>query len=181
VGNPSTARDISLLIRARTEGERAIDTMAKALDGLFAGQDKVKGSAVGMAAALATADKAFATIIGAVDKGAAAYERQSAALQNSKTEYAAVKAQIDAAAAAIENLNAKQNQIGPQQGGPGKIAADLKAATAGYTLLTAQADRLSASIAEARRSGRRRALSPPAARQHRDRCRRDQGAPDGDY
>jgi GH24 family phage-related lysozyme (muramidase) len=140
-------RNVNLVISARNEADRAIQQVSNALNSLFSNQEKVAGSATGMASTLAAVDKAFATISSAADKGAAAFERQQATLARTKDDYQALVAQANNAAVALENLKTKQAQIGPQIGGPAQLATQVKLVEQEYGRLVTQASKLSNAIA----------------------------------
>lgn len=139
-------RSIDLVIRARNEADRAIESVTGALNRLLGSQDATSKSAVSLAADMAALVKASATVGDAATRGEEAFKRQQAALVAAKGQYVAVKVEADYAAKALENLRAKASMVGPQQGGPEKLAADIKAASAALKTLERDAGRIQSTI-----------------------------------
>jgi hypothetical protein len=145
----TSRKDVELVIKARNEASKAIDTVAGALKFLATAQENVAagGAEVGSSmAALKGAITAVQTAYGRIDKeadaAAAAFERQKARLAETQAEFAAVTAQIDAAKEALSRL---RSQKGADFIGPVNVPA-LKAAEAAYRELQSQASRLASNI-----------------------------------
>lgn len=101
-------RDVLLVIRAKEEAARAIDTASDALRRLFETQEKVgdgaKATGADLAKLLADIKKveaAYGTIDGAANKADTAFSRQQQKLAGTRAELAAVKNQIEGVARAI--------------------------------------------------------------------------------
>lgn len=138
--------DVNLVIRARDEATRGIESVTASLNALFGQQTKTGNSAAELAAALVSIDKAASTVTAAADKGAAAFSRQEGALVKAKGDYVQIRVEADYAAKALANLQAAQSQIGPQQGGPAKLAEQIKLVSQESGRLENQAAKLQGQI-----------------------------------
>lgn len=108
----ATNKDISLTIRAKTEGERALQSLAGVLENVLGSMGKVgtagntAGQGLGaLVGDLASLDKAFGTISKAADTAGQAFDRQNKSLLESRAQLEALKAQAAAAATVVERLD----------------------------------------------------------------------------
>lgn len=125
----TSARDVSLVIRARDEATAAIEGVTASLNKLFAGQQNVAGSskATGnslaeMAAIVASVDKAVSTITGTADRAEQAFDRMGSALTRRKQELADYKIQAQEAARAISVLSDANAIVGAGRDQTARIA-----------------------------------------------------------
>lgn len=145
-------RDVQLVIRARSEADRAIDSITSAMRTLLGVQDDLTGSGErtsatleSLAGAFNTVDAAFAKIERSVDGAARSLASQEAALAENEAQYTALARQVEAAEQAIVNTAMAYRQDGSDQ-----LAAKLAAAQQAYRDLTGEAGRLQSRIASQR-------------------------------
>lgn len=145
--------DVQLVIRARDEAQKTIDSVSGALTKLFGIQNKVSGSAeetgqnIGqLASILGTLDKAYSSIAGATERAETAFNRQKAAISGQKAELQALQAQATAAAGALERLNSGDAIVNAGRDQSGRLS-QLKVVQAEYDRLSTQIDKLARSIA----------------------------------
>lgn len=125
----TNSRDINLVIKARDEATRGIESVTNALNAMFSGQEKVAGSARNTGAALAQAvagmaaiDKAVAGITGATDRAEASFERVNAAIDSRKSKLDGLRTQYAAAQQAISNLSGGDAIVGAGRDQSGRLA-----------------------------------------------------------
>ena len=150
---------VNLVIRARNEADRAINTVADALNGLLetaAGGESKLGA---LATSLASVDKAAATIQGAATKGEQAFNALGNTVKARRADLEALKDQARAAAAEIARLNGGEAIVGAGRD-QGPRLAQLQTVQAAYQKLQGEITRLSGSIAadEGRLNNSRSAL-----------------------
>jgi uncharacterized protein (TIGR02594 family) len=104
-------KDITLTIRAKTEGERALQSLAGVLENVLGSMGGIGSAAAssgkglaGMVGDLAALDKAFATVAKASDTAEAAFARQNSRLTEARAQMEALKAQAASAADVIARL-----------------------------------------------------------------------------
>lgn len=141
-------RDVQLVIRARNEADRAIESISAALRSLTSAQDAVSGSGERtnttlekLASAFSTIDAAMAKIEQSVSASQRSLSIQRASLAENEAAYAALQRQIKAAEQAI--LNAA---IAFKTDGSAELAARLSAAQSAYRNLIGEASRLESRI-----------------------------------
>ena len=142
-------RDVQLVIKARSEADRAINSISSALKSLAGVQSEVSGSGERAGNTLerltqifASVDAAFAKIDKSVEQASAAFNSQQSTLAENEARYASLTAQIKAAEQAIVNAGIALNQDGTNE-----AASRLGAVQAAYKELTSEAGRLKRVIA----------------------------------
>lgn len=150
--------DVTLVVRARDEAQKTLDSVSGALEKLFGAQNKVAGSAEKTGANISelakiagTLDKAYATIAGSADKAAGAFERQRSAISEQRSQLQAVQQQATAAAAALAKLNSADSIVGAGRNQAPRLA-QIKLITAEYDRLQNQSSKLATSIATQERA-----------------------------
>ena len=129
--------DVNLIVRARTEGEKAIAGLADALDNLL-GEARVGTTDLAdLARTLGALDKAAATISGSMEKAGSAVDRQRATIQENNAAYAALLQQQAEAKRVLSSLD---NFVGPRTEDSAKDVAKT------YAAVRAEADRLEGAI-----------------------------------
>ena len=115
-------RDISLTIKAKTEGERALQSLAGVLENVLGSLGKVgsAGNTAGrglgeMVADLAALDKGFAAVNKAADTAEAAFGRQIDTVQSLVGKLAALKAQQANAAKTVSNAESFVGPVTPDR------------------------------------------------------------------
>ncbi len=141
-------RDVQLVIKARSEADRAIDSITGAMRQLLGVQDDLTGSGEqtsNMLNRIAGAFKSLDAGAAKITQSVAASERslasQNAALAENEARYASLQSQIDAAGQAIVNTRIKM-----QSDGSPELAAKLGAAQQAYRALVSEAGRLESKI-----------------------------------
>lgn len=132
--------DVNLVIRARNEADRAINSVSGALENLFSKTDQAEGSAADLAATLALLDKAGSTIAASMDKAGAGLDRQTSSIKENKAALAALVAQQAEARLALSGINGAQVDpkfVGPRTPDAGK-----------YAPIKAEVDRLDGAISK---------------------------------
>lgn len=157
-------KDVNLVIKAKNDATRAIDSVASALNALAGVQDKVSASAGKTDGTLSqfgttvaqlsqtlksqTAQSAsqvaaaYDKISAEADKATEAFRRQQTALDSSKDNYAALKAQVMSAEQAIVSA-----RLAMAKGGDSGQAARLQAAQQAYKDLNREASRVQSTFA----------------------------------
>ena len=145
-------RDVQLVIKARSEADRAIDSITSAMRTLLGVQDDLSGSGERTSSTLDRIAGAFNNLETASNKinaAVAASERslsqQGSALAENEARYAALRNEINAAEQAIVNT-----RLAMQTDGSPELAARLAAAQQAYRTLTGEAGRLQTKIAAQR-------------------------------
>ena len=151
--------EVSLVIRARNEADRAINTVTDALTRMFDTTEAGDTKLGALAASLASVDKAAATIQGAAAKGEQAFNSLGTSVKARKSDLAALEAQASQAAAAIARLNGGDAIVSAGRD-QGPRLAQLQAAQQGYERLQSEISRLTAAVAadEAKLNNSRSAL-----------------------
>ena len=151
--------EVSLVIRAKNEADRAINTVADALNGLLETASGGESKLGALATSLASVDKAAATIQGAVTKGEQAFNALGNTVKARRADLEALKDQARAAAAEIARLNGGEAIVGAGRD-QGPRLAQLQTVQAAYQKLQGEITRLSGSIAadEGRLNNSRSAL-----------------------
>ncbi len=98
--------DVNLVIRARNDADRAINSVADSLEALFGDAKDANGGLGDLGRTLASLDKAFAAINSKADAAGSAFQRQQSAISESRQQLAAVEGQAESAARALEKLRA---------------------------------------------------------------------------
>ena len=96
--------DVNLVIRARNEADRAIGSVADALESLLGDAKGASGGVADLGKMLGALDKTFGAISTKVDTASAAFERQRSAIAENKEQLAAIVAQSENAARALQHL-----------------------------------------------------------------------------
>lgn len=150
---------VNLVIRARNEADRAINTVTKAVDNLLNTTEQGGNKVALLTKALLEVDKAAGTIAAGADRGEAAFNKLGAQVAARRADFESLKNEAKAAAETIRNLNSGDAIVNAGRNQSGRLA-QLKAAEDGYRALQAQIERLGATIAsdEARLNGSRSAL-----------------------
>jgi uncharacterized protein (TIGR02594 family) len=122
-------RDVDLVVRARTEGERALNNLVDALEGLTTAQGSLKSSANGtsrdlasLVAALAAFDRASKQASGTSDKVGQAYDRQADKLRKLKAELSGIDGQLSGSNRALSDIKGAAAATG-QDADAGKVKA----------------------------------------------------------
>ena len=151
--------EVSLVIRAKNEADRTINTVADALNGLLETASGGESKLGALATSLASVDKAAATIQGAVTKGEQAFNALGNTVKARRADLEALKDQARAAAAEIARLNGGEAIVGAGRD-QGPRLAQLQTVQAAYQKLQGEITRLSGSIAadEGRLNNSRSAL-----------------------
>lgn len=145
-------RDVQLVIRARNEADRAIDSISAALRSLTSAQDQVASSGDRTNNTLKNLASAFATVDGAmakIEQSVAASQRSLAAqetsLASNEARFGSLTRQIEAAKNAIASA-----AIAFKNDGSAEMGARLAGAQAAYRELVSEAGRLETKIAAQR-------------------------------
>lgn len=130
--------DVNLIVRARTEGEKAISNLGDILDALFDDARSGASDIATLGKTLGALDKAAQSITGSMNKAGAAIDRQRASLAESNAAYAALLAQQAEAQRILDGFGnqAAKDFVGPR----------TKAFTEQYAGVRAEVDRLDAAI-----------------------------------
>lgn len=139
----SNRRDVQLIVRAKTEGERTVQALGDALVTLFNAAESGSGELGQIAQAILSVDKAAATLLPAVDSATAAFERQQRGLQSTRDELESVEAQIRNGKAALDSLTKSSQAAGADQAA---YAAKIKGTEAALTGLQNKQRQLVTSI-----------------------------------
>lgn len=139
--------DVDLVIRAKNDASKSLDTVAKALDALVASQDELGSSSDKAAKGLADIAKLAATVGAAYskiqsdsDRAAAALSRQESSLVETKATYQALTSQLEAAARVQARLRGEMEKDGADKTA---LAAQLKLVDRAYADLSSQLDKVS--------------------------------------
>ncbi|QJU56825.1 hypothetical protein HL653_02605 [Sphingomonas sp. AP4-R1] len=100
----SRSTDVNLIVRARTEGEKAISALGDAIETLLNNANGGSADIAELGKTLASLDKAAATIVGSVDKAGAALDRQKTSITQNKAALGALVAQQQAASSALDRI-----------------------------------------------------------------------------
>lgn len=137
-------RDVQLVIKARSEADRAIDSISSAMRTLLGVQNELSGSGERtsntlerMAGAFNNIDAAFSKVEQSVASGRRTLASQESALAENESRYASLRREIAAAEQAIINT-----RIAMQTDGSEQLAVKLASAQQGYRALTGEANRL---------------------------------------
>lgn len=145
-------RDVQLVIRARNEADRAIDSISAALRTLSGVQDNVSASGERTGSTLEKLNGAFKAVDAAVAKiddslgrASASLNSQQASLAASEARYSSLKREINAAEQAILN-----SRIAMQNDGSPELVARLALAQQSYRSLVSEAKRVNDALASQR-------------------------------
>ena len=150
---------VNLVIRARNEADRAINTVTSAVQNLLDTTEKGGSKVAALTKSLLDIDKAAGTISAAADRGEAAFNKLSQQIDTRRAELAGLQAEAKSAAEAIRNLNSGDAIVNAGRDQSARLA-QLKTVEAAYDSLQAKIVRLSSTIAadEARLNNSRSAL-----------------------
>lgn len=160
-------RDVQLVVRARDEASRALDTIVKSLGDLTAIQKVTSGTSTSLGTdigalvtTLAKVERAYDLVDGAANRGEQAFKKQSSTLAATKSELLAVEAQLASAGKAIAATQQAIVNTKLDGGNTDKLVGDLKAADTSVKTLQKTQDRLRSSIGaqEAALDGQRSTL-----------------------
>lgn len=139
--------DVDLVIRARNDASKTLDTVEKAIEALVGTQKDLSAESGKTSSALAdfakiaaTVGNAYSRITSDADKAAAALSRQEATLAENKSAYTALAAQIEAAARVQQQM---ANFVGPRTKDQ---AAQVELVAKAYSDLSARTSKLGAII-----------------------------------
>lgn len=141
----SRATEVSLVIKARNEADRAIQSVTNALNGLYTSTEAGEKKVVGLTTALAAVDKAVGAINAATDRGEAAFGGLTARITENRRELEALKAQAASAAAALDRLNGADAIVNAGRDQSGRIA-QIKTLQNAYDDLQAKIAKLGGTI-----------------------------------
>ena len=160
--------DVNLVIRARDEASKSIDSVAGALDSLLSDATNTSGGVAELGKTLGALDRAFTAITGKADAAGAAFDRQQSAIGSNKAQLAAIVAQAEAASRALAGL--RENIVDEVLAGRDQapIIAQIKAVEQEQASLASRADKLTRTIAtqEAALNGSRSSLLQLGATVH---------------
>lgn len=150
---------VNLVIRARNEADRAINTVTSAVQNLLDTTEKGGSKVAALTKSLLDIDKAAGTISAAADRGEAAFNKLGQQIDARRAELAGLQAEAKSAAEAIRNLNSGDAIVNAGRDQSARLA-QLKTVEAAYDSLQAKIVRLSSTIAadEARLNNSRSAL-----------------------
>lgn len=159
-------RDVQLVIRAKNEASRAVDSISKAFSQLSSAVADVDGKSGSAGSAVnklgqsvktlesisrrtgRNAADAFAKVEAAVEKSSAALSKQKSDLRESQAQFAATKKQIEAARREIDKLQGAIVEAGVagDRDGMRDLQARLKLAENAYRSLQAQVEKFPAAL-----------------------------------
>jgi GH24 family phage-related lysozyme (muramidase) len=149
----ATNRDISLVIRARDEASRALNSIAKELDALASKQGEAgrSGSAFGaslatMVAQMAQFEKVSGLVAGAADRAEQAIQRTQQSITSNGQALAAVVQQLANARQAVARLEKSVVETRLSGGDTSALVGQLGGAKAAISELEAQQRRLRAAV-----------------------------------
>lgn len=137
--------DMNLIVRARTEGEKLIESLSDTLRDLLGDSNNASTGLAELGAKFATLDKALGSVNSTADKAEAAFNRQKTAIVANKAELAELEAQAEAARRAIANLNGAESVVAAGRN-QGSRLAQIKAAQAEQTALDTKTAKLTRTI-----------------------------------
>lgn len=118
----ATKGDVELVIRARNEASKSLDSITKALSDLVGHQDDLSKSSAkagdvlaGFAKVAATVSAAYAKIGSDSDRAAASLARQESVLNENRAVYQSLVSQMESAARVQERLTQKSNELAAAQ------------------------------------------------------------------
>ncbi|MDR7062013.1 MULTISPECIES: phage tail length tape measure family protein [unclassified Sphingopyxis] len=145
-------RDVQLVIRARSEADRAIDSISSALRTLSGVQDDVSSSGERtsntlekLSGAFKAVDAAVAKIDQSVGTASASFSAQQRSLAENEARYASLTREIASAEQAIVNT-----RIAMQSDGSAELVGRLAGAQQSYRGLVSEAGRLNTTISAQR-------------------------------
>jgi hypothetical protein len=134
----SRTSDINLIVRARTEGEKAISGLGDILESLFDDARRGSGDIATLGTTLGALDKAAQAIAGSMDKAGAAVDRQRASIAENNAAYAALLRQQAEAQRVLASFG--------DQGAKDFVGPRTKAFTEQYAGVRAEVARLETTI-----------------------------------
>jgi hypothetical protein len=154
----SNSRDVALVIKARDEASRAIDTISSSLTKLFGSQEQVAGSAnktgtsiAEMAKIMAGVDKAVAAVASSADRAEQRFDSLSASVARRKQDLAQFTREAEEAARLIAKLSSPDAIVAAGRDQGGRIA-QLRALEAAYPQLERKIESTTRSLAEEQRA-----------------------------
>jgi len=149
----SKRQNVQLIVQARAEGERLVESLTDALHSLSRAQEQVGGGAARsqsqmaqLGAALEVVAAIMPKITAASDRASEAFERQQATLARTRAELEAIRRQTASAAAAIAATQSKIIDTKLAGGDTSGLVAQLQEAESAYNGLVAQQGRLRTSV-----------------------------------
>ncbi len=130
--------DVNLIVRARTEGERAIAGLGNVLETLYNDARHGTSDLAELGKTLGALDRAAGTISGSMTKAGEAIDRQRASLAESNAAYGALLRQQAEAQRVLNGFGEQANN--------GFVGPRTRAFTEQYAAVKAEVDRLSSSI-----------------------------------
>lgn len=142
--------DVDLIIRAKNEASRTLETIARAVEkltdaqgDLSASADKTGSSLSDIAKVAGTVSAAYSKIVSDVDRAATSYDRQERNLAELRAQHQSLTAQMEAAARVQSRLRSESEKDGADK----KALADqLKRVESAYGTLASQSQRAATQI-----------------------------------
>jgi hypothetical protein len=138
--------DINLVIRAKTEGEKAVEAISETLREMFGNADHASSGLAELGKSLGALDKAYATITQKADTAQSAFERQSSAIARLRDEQQSLVEQSKGAARAAEQLRSSVVDAKLRGADVSPILAQIKQVEGEQAKLDARSARLTATI-----------------------------------
>lgn len=149
----ATKRDVQLVIRAKDEATRAVDSIASSLAALLqqqtntgSGAKKLSSDLGGMVAALADVERANGLVGNAADRAEKSFKRQQATLAESRAQLQSTKTQIEGVGRAIEAAQRKIVDTVLEGGDTSGLIQQINAANAALKTLITTEGRLTTSV-----------------------------------
>lgn len=146
-------RDVQLVIRAKDEATRAVDSIASSLAALLqqqnntgSGAKKLSSDLGGMVAALADVERANGLVGNAADRAEKSFKRQQATLAESRAQLQSTKTQIEGVGRAIEAAQRKIVDTVLEGGDTSGLIQQINAANAALKTLITTEGRLTTSV-----------------------------------
>lgn len=120
--------DVNLIIRAKTEGEKAISSLADAIDHLVNGAGSGSKDLLEFGRTIAALDKAAGGLAAAQDRVGTSASKQAAAVHQATAGIAEQQARIDTLKRGLEILGAEADKafVGPRRNGLGDLIRTAK-------------------------------------------------------
>lgn len=142
--------DVDLIIRAKNEASRTLETIARAVEkltdaqgDLSASADKTGSSLSDIAKVAGTVSAAYSKIVSDVERAATSYDRQERNLAELRAQHQSLTAQMEAAARVQSRLRSESEKDGADK----KALADqLKRVESAYGTLASQSQRAATQI-----------------------------------
>lgn len=104
--------DVNLVIRARDEATRALDTIAGSMDRLVNTSDELGSGGREIASTLAALDKSFSAISGSAERAESRIGRIGTTIASKRDEISRLTSEMEDASRAIQILNSPDNVVG---------------------------------------------------------------------